>query len=334
MSDHPQTRTYALDGTRFQVSCSAAMAGYLDSRFRLLPADERCTQTVFVDFDAVSDPGSHKIARPPGDGRSFYDIRRGEACYFEDADVVYLRIGDGVQALYEPRLNHITISSVESRPKNLFNASHLVLTILLIEVLKRRSRYSLHAAAFSENDRAILIAGTSGAGKSTLSIALVRAGFGYLTDDMVFLGRSADGMVVRGLAEDIDVSDQTIAFFPELNDLLRFPRADGYPKRQVRVEEMYGARVVRESRPAAIVFPHISGNPASTITPVDSDEALLEIAPNALRTQACACQSHLAALVDLVKQTKSYRLDAGRDFDRIPDIFREILEREAVSVHV
>ena len=321
MSDRPQTQAYGLDGTRFEVSCSTAMARYLDNRFRLLPVEKSCRQTVFFDFHAVSNPESHTVTRPPGEGRLIYDIPGGETCYFEDIDAVYLSVRDAVRAFYEPRSNRVTISCVESRPKNMFVASHLVLTILLIEVLKRHGRYSLHAAAFSENSQAILIIGDSGTGKSTLSIALVRAGFDYLADDMVFLARRADGMAAQGLAEDIDVSDQTIGFFPELNDLLRSPRTEGFPKRQVRVDQMYGARIVRESRPAAIVFPCISKNPTSTVTPIDSDEALMRIVPNVLLTQPRASQAHLTALADLVKQTHCYQLDTGRDFDRIPDVF-------------
>ena len=328
MSHRLQTRAYALSGTRFEVSCSTAMAGYLDARFRLLTAEDGRKQTICLDFRAVSDPCGHTITRPLGSGRPFYDIPRGETYYFEDTDVVYLSVGDGLRAVYEPQLNHVTVSSVESNPRNLFMASHLVLTILLVEILKRRSRYSLHAAGFSEKGQAILIVGSSGAGKSTLAIALVRAGFDYLAEDMVFLSRNANGLSVQGLAEDIDVSDQTIRFFPELSGLLQSPRADGFPKRQVCVEQVYSARVVRESRPAAVVFPHISQNPTSTITPIESDEALLEIIPNVMLTQPRACQAHLAALADLVKQTRCYRLDTGRDFDRIPKLFREVLEQD------
>lgn len=100
------------------------------------------------------------------------------------------------------------------------------------------------------------------------------------------------------------------------------------------MEKMYGARVVREARPEAIVFPRISQNPTSTISAIDSNEALLEIIPNVMLTQLRACQAHLTALADPVKQTSCYRLDTGRDFDRIPDVFRGILEREAEIARV
>jgi hypothetical protein len=332
MSSHQQERSYSLHGTTLQVSCSAAMSACLDARFRLLTTEERCAETIFFDFRAAADPSEHSVERPQGEGRPFYELPRGEASYFDETDAVYLGFRDGVRALYEPRRNRVSVSSVESEPRNLFVASHLVMTILLVEVFKRRDWYGLHAAGFSENGRAILIPGTSGTGKSTLSVALLRAQFDYLSDDMVFLGRRPDGLAVRGFAEDVDVSEQTIRFFPELDFLLRSPRPDGLPKRQVRVEQVYGTTVVSESRPLAIVLPRISGKPSSAMKRIGSDEALLEIVPNVLLTQTHACQAHLGVLADLVKQAPCYRLDTGQDFDRIPALFRELLSSDREKV--
>jgi hypothetical protein len=201
------------------------MAAHLDARFRLFPTEGEWTEMAHFDFQAVSDPSKHAITKPQGDGRSFYELPNGDACYFIDTDEVYLNLSDGVRALCKPLSGCATLSTVELEPKNLFVASHFVFTVLLIEILKRRSWYSLHAAGFSENGRAILIPGTSGAGKSTLSVALLRAKFDYLSDDMLFLRRRPDGLVVRGFVEDVDVSDQTIRFFPELGNSIGPARA-------------------------------------------------------------------------------------------------------------
>ena len=170
-------------------------------------------------------------------------------------------------------------------------------------------------------------------GKSTLSVALLRARFDYLTDDMVFLRRGPDGVMARGLVEDVDVSDQTIRFFPELDFLLKFPKPDGFPKKQVRAEEVYGTKVVAEAYPKAIILPRISGKERSVITQIGSDEALLEIVPNVLLTEAPACQSHLGVLAELVKQTACYRLDTGQDFDRIPVLLRGLLSCDQEAVY-
>jgi hypothetical protein len=332
MSTHRQTRGYCVPGTKLEFLSSATMASYLDARFRMSPADAGCTETVHFDFQAVIDPSQHVVRRPQGDGRPFYEMPKGEACHFRETNEAYISFGDGVRALCNFQSGRVLLSTVESSPRNLFIASHLVLTILLVEILKRRGWYSLHAAAFSENGKAILIPGTSGVGKSTLSVALLRAKFDYLTDDMVFLRRGPDGVMARGLVEDVDVSDQTIRFFPELDFLLKSPKTDGFPKKQVRAEEVYGTRVIAEAHPKAIILPRISGKETSVVTQIDSDEALLEIVPNVLLTEALACQGHLGVLAELVKQTACYRLDTGQDFDRIPVLLRGLLSCDQETV--
>jgi hypothetical protein len=59
---------------------------------------------------------------------------------------------------------------------------------------------------------------------------------------------------------------------------------------------------------------------------MDPDEALLELVPNVLLTEAKSCRAHLDALGKLVKSTPCYRLETGRDFDQLSVRFRELLD--------
>lgn len=325
MNADRQARSYCLHGITIQACCSAAMANCLDSRFRLFPASLGAGPGIRFDFQAVDQPGEHAVARPQGSARPFYEMPHGEASYFAGADQIYISYGEGVRALCEPTANRVVVSTIERQPRNIFMASHLILTIILIEMFRRRGFYSLHAAVFSKNARAILIPGTSGVGKSTLSVALVRAKFDYLTDDMAFLAWDAEGLMARGLAEDIDVSEQTIRFFPELNSLLQSPKTDGFTKRQLRVDEVYGTVPIIESRPSAIILPHISGKTQSTITQIDGDETFREIVPNVLLTEQRTCERHFQTLAELVRQVRCYRLETGQDFERIPQLMQQVL---------
>ena len=110
----------------------------------------------------------------------------------------------------------------------------------LVELLKRRERYSLHAAGFCVGGRGLLLPGTSGAGKSTLSLALLRAGCSFLGDDTLFLAAGPDGLRVMAFPDEVDITDETAGFFPELHGLLRRPKPSGGPKRQILAEEVYG----------------------------------------------------------------------------------------------
>lgn len=315
------------------MRCSAAIAEFLDKRLRLLPLEGEHRGTISFDFRSVSDGSRHCVNKPQGQGRVFYEFPLGEALYFETGDQLYLRFGDGVRVLCRPSLGCASFSTVESEPTNLFVASHLMFTILLVEIWKRRGCYSMHAAGFSKDGKAILIPGTSGAGKSTLAITLLRSGFGYLSDDMVFLQRRSEGLAVLSFPEDVDVSDQTIGFFPELDFLRSSPKLVAWAKRQVRADEIYGVEMLREARPGAIVIPKISGKERSSMRPIDADEALLEMVSNILLTDARSCQSHLDILTELVRQTPCYRLETGRDFDCIPNLFRELLSGSREEIH-
>jgi hypothetical protein len=333
VSENRHTRNYRFHGLNLRISCSVAIAESLDSRFRLLPSDDGNGETISFDFQTVLEGNQHKIKRPPDRGRVFYELSLGEACYFEASDQLYLSFRDGVRALSSLSQSCACFSIVESDPVNLFMASHLLFTILLVEMMKRRGCYSLHAAGFSHDGKAILIPGTSGAGKSTLAITLLRGGFGYLSDDMVFLRPHPEGLHVLGFPEDVDVSDQTINFFPELDFLSRCPKVGGRPKKQVRADEVYETELVREARPRAIVFPRISVDGRSALRPIGADEALLELVSNVLLTEIGSCQRHLNILTELAKQTPCYRLETGRDFDRIPFLLRELLSSSREEIH-
>ena len=90
--------------------------------------------------------------------------------------------------------------------------------------------------------------------------------------------------------------------------------------------QVYGAKVALEAQTAAVVIPRIAGAETSVVTRMDPDEALLEIVPNVLLTEASSCRAHLGALSKLVTSTPCYRLDTGRDFDRLSLRFRELVE--------
>lgn len=87
-----------------------------------------------------------------------------------------------------------------------------MLTIPLIELLKRRRLFSVHAACLATNGCGVLFAGASGSGKSTLALSLLMSGFEFLGDDMVFL-RNGDGPQ-RALAfpDAIDFTPSTNSF--------------------------------------------------------------------------------------------------------------------------
>ncbi len=326
MSDSRLTQTYGFHGLNLRVSSSDEIATCLDARFQLLPSNEECAETIVFDFETASNSQGHRFGKPSGRAKLFYQLDGGDASYFEAEDRLYLCYEDRVRVLCNPGVGYARFSVLEPEIDNLWFATHLLFTICLVEMVKRRGLYSLHAGGFSANGRCLLIPGTSGAGKSTLTVASLRANFDYMSDDMVFLTGQPDGFRALAFPEEVDVSDSTAGFFPELSFLLRYPKRPGWRKRQIHPIQVYGAKVAPEARPAAIVIPRIAEAETSVITRMDADEALLELVPNVLLTEASSCRAHLDALSELVKSTPCYRLETGRDFDQLSGRFRELLE--------
>jgi hypothetical protein len=326
VSNSQSTQDYGFHGVNLRVTSSAAIATCLDARFQMLPSNAECAETIFFDFESVPNTKGHRFGKPRGRAKPFYQLEGGEASYFEAEDQLYLCYDDRVRVLCNPGSGTARFSVLEPEIDNLWIASHLLFTICLVEVLKRRGLYSLHAGGFSANGKCLLVPGTSGAGKSTLTVASLRANFDYMSDDMVFLIDRPDGIRVLAFPEEVDVSDQTAGYFPELSFLLRSPKRCGWRKRQVHPIQVYGAKVAPEARAAAVVIPRIAGAETSVVTRMDPDEALLEMVPNVLLTEASSCRAHLDALKGLVTSTPCYRLETGRDFDRLSVRFRELLE--------
>jgi len=304
------------------VTVSADDPGLLEAVHGRLRMFEDASASSELAFVYLPPRPEHSLARPSGRSRPVYDAPAGEVAYFPDDDLLYLTHEDAVRVLCEPARGRSTLSVVSGAEPNPWLLSRPLLTLPLVELLKRRGRYSLHAAGLAVDGRALLLTGTSGAGKSTLALALARAGVGFMGDDMVFLESRPDGLRVLAFPDEVDVTETTAAFFPELHDLRRRP---SWPKSQLRVDERYGTETVLEAAPGALVLCRVAEAEVSELMPVSSDEALLELAPNVLLTEPESSQAHLDALGELVRASACYRLEAGRDLEALPALLRGLL---------
>lgn len=300
-------RAYVLHGVRVGVTAPGEReAAGVRSRLAGLPLDGGPPHDVTYEIHV----GDHRFGRPEA-ARPVYDPPVGEVVYDDRADILYIDYGPRLRVLCDAARGRARASALGTEPADLWALSHPLFTLPLVEMLKRRGLYGLHAGGVCRDGRALLLPGTSGSGKSTLTLALTRAGFGFLGDDTLFLR----GPRVLAFPDEFDLTDETVAFFPELAPLLEGGRPDGWRKRQLRVEREYGAEVVWECEPALLVFPRVAGGEASELIPMDPGEALLELAPNVLLTEPVSSQAHLDALAGLVERSRCYRLEAGRDLD-------------------
>lgn len=304
-------RSYAFHGLTLEVSMPIEA---VHARFASLPPSGEAPDLRF-------EMGANGFHRPDG-ARTVYDPPVGEVLYHDGDDLLYLEHGPRLRVLADPGAGQVRFVVGEVEGEELWILSHPLLSVPMMELLKRRGLFGVHAAGAALGGRALVLAGTSGSGKSTLSLALARAGFDFLGDDTLFLARRPEGLRVLAFPDEIDLTEQSAGFFPDVPTRT----TPGWRKRQLRAEEAFGARIAWECEPALLVFPRVSGRPRSELRPVDAGEALFELVPNVLLTHAGASQAHLDALAELARASRCYRLETGTDLEEAAALLRGLLE--------
>ena len=199
----------------------------------------------------------------------------------------------------------------------------------MTELLKRRELYTFHATALEHKDRGVLIPGFSGRGKTTSFSSLLRAGYRYLSDDHPFF-KLCDGRVeILPYPLKINVTDETVAFFPELRAASPAVLHAGIPKRYFFAEELYPAPLGQPCEPAIILFPEVVDSPHSCLEPLSKKVALEMILPHSLLVyDLVVARREFQALARLVEQVDCYRLHFGRDVMDLPWLVTPLFEKQ------
>jgi hypothetical protein len=298
-----------------EVRCEdPSVAELVDARLRCLRAEATRPADVVVE---VRGPGCDRSwpPEPEGVGRPIYDAPSGPIDYFDGSDQLFVDYEERARLLCTPAEGLIQMSINGSGLADEVLATHPLLTIALVETMKRFERFPLHAAGLALAGKGVLIPGASGSGKSTTSVTLVRAGFDFLSDDTVFLTSSPDGIWVAGFPDEVDVTDHTVARIPELGHLAGTPLLPGREKYGFRVEDVFGVTPLTGCRPAVLLAPQVVDGPGSELEPLAPSEALMALLPNVLLTDPVASQAHLDMLATLVESVPCLRFRVGSDLD-------------------
>ncbi|HEX5108071.1 MAG TPA: hypothetical protein VFV95_06475 [Vicinamibacterales bacterium] len=204
----------------------------------------------------------------------------------------------------------------------------------ILALLRPLGYFSLHAAAVVAPDAAgTLIVGPSGSGKSTLAVGLIRAGWGYSSDDAVLLCQRSQTVHALTLRTQFYVDGAAASSYEDMRLGRETVDAAGGVRRQLHIDERYADRRVAESRPRLVLFPTIVDAERSTIVRLDvasTVQRLLNASGPQLFDRACMTR-HLAVLGCLARQADAYRLDAGRDLHRQPAAVLDLIQRAEQS---
>ena len=187
--------------------------------------------------------------------------------------------------------------------------------LAFLMLLRRHGMYGLHASAATIDGTGCLIVGPSGCGKTTLTLALLRQGWRYLSDDALLLRAGSRGVEALAFRRGFSCTPDTAAHFPELglSGGRRAGSNDG--KAFVDIEHIYPGKLAPCCRPRVVVFPKVVTQPRSQLVPVTQTSALtglIQQSPGILTDPPSVAQQ-MEVLRLLVEGARSYQLLLGQD---------------------
>lgn len=190
------------------------------------------------------------------------------------------------------------------------------LEIALALALRLFGRFHLHAAAVVHpKGHSMLLVGSSGSGKTTATIALLEAGFCYLSDDALILAARPD-IQISAFPRHFHVGPRTAATFPRLQPIMQ--EAPGYrDKRSLDPRIAFpGQAKPFCTAPRLVLYPTIDPAEVTTIEPISKAEGLGHLITSSaglVIDGAAQKPEHLALLSRLANEASHYALHLGSD---------------------
>lgn len=186
-----------------------------------------------------------------------------------------------------------------------------------------RAHLLFHAAGLQRGDAGVLVPGASGAGKSTLAAGLVRAGFDYLSDELVAL--EIDGGRLLPYAKPIALkagsTDALCDLRPPAVGGVDGVGADG--AWLLAVGDDAGRPVGGPCVPELVVVPRYRPGQATQLTPLSETEAFVALAVNAVNFAEHGTNG-ARALGDLVQRCECVALTMS-DLDEAVEVVRGLM---------
>ena len=188
----------------------------------------------------------------------------------------------------------------------------------------------IHAGLSVVEGHGLLFVGRGGSGKSTSSVACFLAGFPFLSDDLVALGKAEEGHLVgHSLYATCVIAPDHIARFASLARIARAANHDIELKSPVYLADHQGARFAPEAPIAAVILPKVVDRPKTGYRRATPMQAMLALAPTSIIILPGAAPKSLDKLSELVTTTPAFWLELGHDVEEIAPTVRQITEELA-----
>ena len=210
--------------------------------------------------------------------------------------------------------------------------SSATLLIALAVALRLRGRFHLHAGLVSlDGLGTLLVAGDAAHGKTTTTLSLLRRGGLLAGDDTLYIDPAA--RCIWGLPKPLNLSPKTAKAFAGLTARHPNPTAAESGKSSYPAALLFpGAIRASLGYPDWLLFPRITGEPSTrleALAPTDALGNLMTASALVAVDGLSGAEEHLAALLSLVSQGRSYELLLGLDALERPECIIDLLTAEA-----
>lgn len=194
------------------------------------------------------------------------------------------------------------------------------------EMLSLDGFYLVHSAALQDPlGRGILFPADGRHGKTTLTLSLIRSGYSFISDDMIFLKKDHP---ILPYPNDFHIDPMLSKHFKELSFLSEIPPSNPLnPKRKVpkeRILKLYESKGSPSlpflKKVDFLLFPTILSTDHSRLEPLSKTQALANLIPTSALVLFGEDNSkeHMECLKNVVEQATCIRFSFGKDLFENP----------------
>jgi hypothetical protein len=203
----------------------------------------------------------------------------------------------------------------------------------LVTVFAKRNLPALHGGliAASGDGPGLLLVGPNRSGKSTTCLSALQAGFRLVGEDILVVERMAHGYVGHSLYRSCNLTSQARQLFSSLPGPLQLPHGSTAEDKAVLMLPMgsSSSSMCRTLSIGALVFPVITGAGGdSRAISIPKGEAYRRFVPALRQTKKLSedeRRAHHDAIVPMVTELPSFRLDLGADVTAVPPVLEALL---------
>lgn len=186
----------------------------------------------------------------------------------------------------------------------------------------------LHASAAEWKGRTLIFPAPMESGKTTLVAGLVRAGFGYVSDEAVAIDPSS--LMVDAFPRALSIDRGSWATLNDLKPTLELEIEHFQGEQwQVPPDSIRPGAVAHRTQPRFVIVPRYREGSETRLFPLRRVEAVHVMGENAFNFQDFGDQG-LRLLASVARVTSCYRLDIG-DLDRACSLVANLVEHSALD---